>query len=54
MTRNDVLRNVYRSLRPGGKFVFECGGAGNVAEVATALIGSMVHVAGMALLKHVS
>lgn len=40
---------VYRALRPGGKFVFEMGGHGNVAEVQTALQAAMVHVGGVTL-----
>ncbi len=32
-----VLEGVYRALRPGGRFVAEFGGAGNVAVVVTAL-----------------
>ncbi|XTI95987.1 S-adenosyl-L-methionine-dependent methyltransferase [Cenococcum geophilum] len=41
-TRMDVLRDVHAALKPGGSFVFEQGGAGNVAEVHTALIGALV------------
>ncbi|KAL8708770.1 MAG: hypothetical protein Q9220_006412 [cf. Caloplaca sp. 1 TL-2023] len=41
--RRDVLNNVYKSLRPGGMFVFEMGGKGNVAEVHTALIAAVNH-----------
>jgi SAM-dependent methyltransferase len=50
-TRNDVFRDAYAALRPGGTFVFECGGAGNVAEVVTALVGALRHVADMDVLK---
>lgn len=32
-----VFRSVARALRPGGRFVAECGGHGNVAAIATAL-----------------
>ena len=32
-----VLRNVRRSLRPGGRFAAEFGGAGNVATIVGAL-----------------
>ncbi|KAL8946223.1 MAG: hypothetical protein Q9222_007356 [Ikaeria aurantiellina] len=42
-TRHDVLQNVYKSLKPGGTFVFEMGGKGNVAEVHTALIAAVAH-----------
>lgn len=38
MTRPDaVLEGVVRALRPGGRFVAEFGGIGNVAAIATAL-----------------
>ncbi len=38
MTRpDDVLRGVWRALRPGGRFVGELGGAGNVATLVGAL-----------------
>lgn len=36
------FRDVHRLLRPGGLFVFEMGGAGNVSEVHAALI-SVLH-----------
>ncbi|KAL9599707.1 MAG: hypothetical protein Q9219_003695 [cf. Caloplaca sp. 3 TL-2023] len=42
-TRASVLENVYKMLRPGGTFAFEMGGAGNVAEVHTALLAATVH-----------
>ena len=42
-TRISVLRNAYRVLQPGGSFVFEMGGAGNVAEVHAALLAAVVH-----------
>jgi len=32
-----VLRGVWRALRPGGRFVGECGGDGNIATVMAAL-----------------
>ncbi|MHB8454859.1 MAG: class I SAM-dependent methyltransferase [Acidiferrobacterales bacterium] len=32
-----VIRNVWRALRPGGRFVGEMGGAGNVSEIMSAL-----------------
>ncbi|KAM5440792.1 hypothetical protein McanMca71_001333 [Microsporum canis] len=41
-TRVSVLKAVYDSLRPGGAFVFEMGGHGNVAEVHTALLAALV------------
>ncbi|KAK4693036.1 hypothetical protein P7C71_g4283, partial [Lecanoromycetidae sp. Uapishka_2] len=42
-TRMSVLRGTYKTLRPGGSFVFEMGGAGNVADVHTALLAALVH-----------
>lgn len=39
-TRESVLRGVRAALVPGGEFVFEMGGAGNVAEVHTALLSA--------------
>lgn len=42
-TRMSVLRGVHRTLRQGGEFVFEMGGAGNVAEVHAALLAALVH-----------
>lgn len=42
-TRMSVLRGVHRTLRPNGEFVFEMGGAGNVADVHAALLAALVH-----------
>jgi len=42
-TRKGVFENAYRMLKPGGTFVFEMGGAGNVAEVNAALIAAVRH-----------
>ncbi|KAL9098597.1 MAG: hypothetical protein Q9163_005777 [Psora crenata] len=42
-TRLSVLRAAYQSLKPGGTLVFEMGGAGNVADVHTALLAALVH-----------
>ena len=42
-TRMSVFRGVYRALKPGGTFVFETGGAGNCADVHTALLAALVH-----------
>jgi SAM-dependent methyltransferase len=36
-----VIAGVRRALKPGGRFVAECGGAGNVAGVARALLASL-------------
>jgi SAM-dependent methyltransferase len=41
-TRLNVLRGAYSALKPGGSFVFEMGGAGNVAEVHSAIIAALV------------
>ncbi|KAL6716048.1 hypothetical protein ACLMJK_007010 [Lecanora helva] len=42
-TRMSVLRGIHKALTPGGEFVFEMGGAGNVAEVHAALLSALVH-----------
>jgi SAM-dependent methyltransferase len=42
-TREGTLRGVYEALRPGGVFVFEMGGAGNVAEMQTAFLAALLH-----------
>jgi trans-aconitate methyltransferase len=36
-----VLASVYRALRPGGRFVAEMGGAGNVAAIRGALVEAL-------------
>jgi trans-aconitate methyltransferase len=36
--QNAVLRNVHRALKPGGRFVAECGGHGNIASIRVALL----------------
>ncbi|KAK2880018.1 hypothetical protein FQN49_000653 [Arthroderma sp. PD_2] len=41
-TRLSTLRAIFDSLKPGGSFVFEMGGHGNVPEVHTALLASLV------------
>lgn len=41
-TRQDVFTATYRALRPGGTFVFEMGGAGNVAEIDAAMVAALV------------
>lgn len=43
LTRQSVLDAAYKALKPSGMFVFEMGGAGNVAEVHAALISALVH-----------
>ena len=42
-TRMSVFQGVYRALQPGGTFVFEMGGAGNVADVHAALLVALIH-----------
>jgi hypothetical protein len=42
-TRINTLKACFSALKPGGRFVFEMGGAGNVSEVHTALISALVH-----------
>jgi len=42
-TRVNFFHNIYRALKPGGTFVFEQGGAGNVAEVQSAAIAALTH-----------
>lgn len=34
---DDVIAGVWRALKPGGRFVAECGGAGNIRTIETAL-----------------
>jgi SAM-dependent methyltransferase len=36
-----VIRGVARALRPGGRFVAECGGAGNIATILAALSAAL-------------
>jgi trans-aconitate methyltransferase len=36
--QNAVLEGVYRALKPGGRFVAECGGHGNIAAIRVALL----------------
>ena len=38
-----VIDGVWRALKPGSRFVAECGGAGNVAQVLTALLTTLAH-----------
>jgi trans-aconitate methyltransferase len=40
--RKQTLRAAYEALKPGGSFVFEMGGHGNVAEVYGALIAALI------------
>ena len=40
-TPDAVIDGVWRALKPGGRFVAECGGAGNVAQVLAALLAAL-------------
>ncbi|KAF2772011.1 methyltransferase [Teratosphaeria nubilosa] len=42
-TREAFFRDVRRALRPGGRFVFEMGGKGNVAEIDAAFAAAIMH-----------
>jgi SAM-dependent methyltransferase len=42
-TRVNTLRACHDALKPGGRFVFEMGGAGNVGEVEAALLSVLMH-----------
>ena len=37
----DVIAGVWRALKPGGRFVAECGGTGCVATIVTALVDAL-------------
>lgn len=36
-----VIAGVWQALKPGGRFVAECGGAGNVASIMAALVAAL-------------
>lgn len=38
---DDVIDGVWRALVPGGRFVAECGGAGNIATIEAALLAAL-------------
>jgi len=38
-----VFENVYRALKPGGRFVAEMGGAGNIQTIRMALYNALMH-----------
>ncbi len=38
---DDVITGVWRALKPGGRFVAECGGAGCVAKISAALAAAL-------------
>jgi len=40
-TRHNVFRDVHSALKPGGSFVFEMGGKGNVAEIHAAAVATL-------------
>lgn len=42
-TRQSFFRGVHAALKPSGSFVFEMGGAGNVAEVHAATTAALLH-----------
>ncbi len=44
-----MLRGVFRALKPGGRFVAEMGGHGNIAALRTALRAALAHVGEAAL-----
>lgn len=44
----NTLKACFDALKPGGTFVFEMGGTGNVAEVAAAMTSALYH-AGMSM-----
>lgn len=41
--RTQFFDNVYKALKPGGRFIFEMGGNGNVAEIQAAAIAALIH-----------
>jgi SAM-dependent methyltransferase len=41
--RAEALKGCFTALKPGGHFIFEMGGAGNVAELHSALISALAH-----------
>ncbi|KAK6338430.1 hypothetical protein TWF730_002492 [Orbilia blumenaviensis] len=49
-TRDSTLESVYKALKPGGKFIAEMGGFGNIAEVHVA-ITSALHARGIPIGK---
>lgn len=46
-TRAQFFKGVYTALAPGGTFVFEMGGLGNVSEMRTAILGAVSRRIGM-------
>ena len=41
--RKQFFDNIYKALKPGGRFVFEMGANGNVAEIQAATIAALIH-----------
>ncbi|QSZ36424.1 hypothetical protein DSL72_006301 [Monilinia vaccinii-corymbosi] len=52
-TRASFFADVKRLLKPGGVFVFEMGGRGNIAEMRTALLGVVGRRVGMQRVREV-
>lgn len=46
-SRDDFFQAIFKLLQPGGHFVFEMGGHGNVAELRAALISAVAHRCGI-------
>lgn len=43
-TRLPFFQSINKCLRPGGRFIFEMGGKGNVAEIQASFTAAMLHV----------
>lgn len=50
-TRVSFFHDINKALKPGGKFVFEMGGKGNVPEVQTAFTAALTTVGGLSIEK---
>ncbi len=53
-TREQFFRGVREAVAPGGVFVFEMGGLGNVSEVVAAVAGPMARRVGLARARELS
>ncbi|KAH7361369.1 S-adenosyl-L-methionine-dependent methyltransferase [Pyrenochaeta sp. MPI-SDFR-AT-0127] len=51
-TRANTLKGLFEALKPGGIFVSESGGLGNVAEAYTAIVSAVVHRGVSAVTAH--